>query len=481
MSRFKTFLYRLRDLALINLGLLVFAVGSYYVVREARDPNGPPVTVSAGRATGQRHQIAETLAAEARRNGQKVTVRETAGSEDALDRVDNRNLDVALIQGGLGLGGRENVRQVAALHIEPLHLLVKEELFGDASRNLAALKGRVVNLSETGSGTHTLATEVLRFAGLIRPTGEADVRVTTLGYAALTAETDRARLPDAAFMVTSLPSPVARHLVTAHNYRVVPLDFGEAFSLDVLARLGAEPAKGHRVEKSYVYDTVIPAYTYGVEPPVPAQPVRTLGTRLLVVAHKSTDARSIEKLLDTVLNTPFVQVSRPPLSPKLLDLPPEFELHAGAVAYQERRKPLITADVIDYSEKVVAIAATLVGGVWFLGKGLTHLAARRRQKRFRRYLLAVAKIEQQALELEQRAKLDLKKLLLLQGWLNDLKNEAINKFASGELQGEQLIAGFLTLVNDTRGYVARLILHQRDNLEERAKEQNKTIDDVWLS
>src|SRR5262245_37016418 len=232
-----------RDWSAAMLGLAVLAVGIRFLAQPTHGKNRA-LTLTAGQASGQRSLIAELLAEEARRNGLEARVQETAGSEAALDQVNEGKLDVALVQGGLGLGNRANIRQVGALHVEPLHLLVKKEHFDKVSENLAALKGKVVNLSEPGSGTYTLALEVLQFAGL-QPS--KDFTPSTLGYKALLAESDRAKLPDAAFMVQSLPSPVARHLVTRKDYRIVPLSFAEAFSLDALNRK-AEPS---RVEKAY--------------------------------------------------------------------------------------------------------------------------------------------------------------------------------------------------------------------------------------
>src|SRR5262245_24456842 len=250
----------LRDWAVVTLGLTAIGVAVYFIAR----PPGQKeyrLTITAGRASGQRHEIAEIMAREARRAGLDARVQETAGSEEALDQVNEGKLQVALVQGGLGVGSRGNIRQVAALYVEPLHLLVKSELFPAVSKNLAALKGRVVNLSEPGSGTHTLSLEVLRFAGLTPGDGNrpGDFTASTLGYKALLSQTNRDKLPDAVFMVQSLPSPVARHLITRRDFRIVPLTFAEAFSLDALSKLGEKSGADAKatVEKSYVYDTVI--------------------------------------------------------------------------------------------------------------------------------------------------------------------------------------------------------------------------------
>src|SRR5262249_9716725 len=183
---------------------------------------------------------------------------------------DRHAVDVALVQGGLQRNGWTHVRQVATLHIEPLHLLVKKELFEKVSAHLGALEGKTVNLSEAGSGTHALAMEVLAFVGLRPRTsgrGRGYVPVE-LSRQQLFAVKDTARLPDAFFLVSSLPSPTVRFLVSRHGYRLVRLPFGEAFALGALA--SPEPAsrervQGPHVDKGHVFTVSVPPFTYGAE------------------------------------------------------------------------------------------------------------------------------------------------------------------------------------------------------------------------
>src|SRR5262245_5540319 len=193
--------------ALSALGLALFAY--YHAPRQGRHE----FRMTAGDAHGTRHQIAQALRGNAHSRGLQLEIEETAGSEAALDRVNAHSLDVALVQGGLRVEDRPDIRQVATLQIEPLHLLVKKELADLVSANMTALDGKKVNLGSVGSGTHSLATEVLAFAGL-RPhqPGHAGGYVAmTLGRQQLAAEKDRNQLPDAVFLVSSLPSETARY------------------------------------------------------------------------------------------------------------------------------------------------------------------------------------------------------------------------------------------------------------------------------
>src|SRR5262249_16284633 len=170
-------------------------------------------------------------------------------------------------------------------------LLVKKELYDKVSAHLAALDGKTVNLSEAGSGTHDLAVEVLAFVGL-HPRGGGRARghiPMALSRQQMFAAKDPARLPAAYFLVSSLPGPTVKYLVEQHGYRLVRLPFGEAFALGALTTPeGTSPKRDHgpRVDKGHIFPVSIPAFTYGVDPPVPSAALPTLGARLLLVAHQ---------------------------------------------------------------------------------------------------------------------------------------------------------------------------------------------------
>src|SRR6185369_14539443 len=82
--------------------------------------------LAAGDPRGRRAEIARALADEAQRHGLDVVIVDTSGSEDSIARVERREVDVALVQGGLE--GNEDVREIAPLVLEPLHVMVRESL-----------------------------------------------------------------------------------------------------------------------------------------------------------------------------------------------------------------------------------------------------------------------------------------------------------------------------------------------------------------
>ena len=259
-------------------------------------------------------------------------------------------------------------------------------------------------------------------------------------------------MPDAVFTVSTLPSPIARHLVTKHHYRLASLPFCEAFALGALDEDHARPyTSGHteaRIDRRRVYDAMIPAFAYEIEPGVPPEPIHTLGTRVLLVARKDLSATTIRRLLDVVFNSPFSQVLQPPIDARLLDSPPELLWHDGTIEFIRRSSPVIAGDVIDLVEKEVSIIGVVAGGLFCLIQGLRRRFRRHRERSFEAYILQVASVERRALELSREPALNLAELLHLQDDLAQIKGVALEQFARGKLDGEELMSGFLVHASD---------------------------------
>jgi TRAP-type uncharacterized transport system substrate-binding protein len=454
------------------------------------------LSITGGSASGLRSLIARRLQVEARKQGLSLQLQETGGSKEALEQVERGSIHMALVQGGIEPMPYPHVRQVAALHVEPLHLVVKPSLYRPVFENLANLRGKTVNVNSPASGTHDLAIDVLQFAGL-RPRhrdlpgtaagtdySEGDYELSMASYSELEAQIDRADLPDAVFTVSDLPSPIVRQLVAKRGYQLVSLPFGEAFFLDAFEdrsrNLSHSPnGKKDKVDRLRIYPVMIPAFTYGIEPPSPPAPLATFGPRLLLVAHESTPNKAVRAVLEAVFSRSFSQDFRPPLDPSLLDLAPEYPWHAGTDEYREFHKPILAGEVIDLMEKATSMAGVIAGALFFLWQWFRQYNRRRRELSFESYMLKVANVEQRALDLELRPILDLKELLGLQIELNRLKNDALSRFAEGKLEGEAVISGFIAHVNDARNHLTRLILHERDNLENRAQTEDRSAEALW--
>jgi TRAP-type uncharacterized transport system substrate-binding protein len=423
------------------------------------------LTMTAGNLLNTRSELAEVLRDEAAPRGVTLEIHGSIGSEEALDWVNTRKVDLALVQGGLSSAGRPNVRQVAALQVEPLHLLVKQELYEEVSARLTALGGKTINTGEVGSGTHALAVKVLEFAGL-RPRADdpkGGYIPMPMSREEMFAVEDVARLPAAVFIVSSLPSRAVRLLVTRHGYRLVPLRFGEAFALEALESEGrhAQPANAEDIDYGRTFATTIPAFTYSVEPPVPAEPLPSLGNRLLLVAHKDVPPQAALQLIEAIYSSQFARVVRPPLDDRLMEMPPEFAWHAGTLQYQQRNMPLLPGAVMDSAHKALLVIGAALSGLVVVWRWFKLRAESRRGAEFKPYFRQVTRVEERALEVERGSPQDLRALLALQGELTRLKSQALDQFTEGELEGGELMTAFLAQVADTRDYLTRLIAFGR--------------------
>src|SRR3954452_20587279 len=106
-----------------------------------------------------RQVLARRIAAEARKRGLEIDLSSQAyPSLEELKLVNARNtIDIALVPEGVGRPDQfPNVRQVAALRICPLHMMVRSELYEAVTRSLAALRGKRINCGAPSSEMRVL-------------------------------------------------------------------------------------------------------------------------------------------------------------------------------------------------------------------------------------------------------------------------------------------------------------------------------------
>ena len=202
-----------------------------------------------------------------------------------------------------------NVRQVAAFGVDPLHLLVRRELLNGGPPTLEMLRGRRVSLGETGTNGAMLAESLMCFAGLRPATADRpgdfqaehlrdrDLHLMLASIRRASPENRAsfaAILPDAVFQVDTLPAPVVDELVRVAGYQLVPLPYATALHLD--NRRDHGHAHGE-LENSRLESVTIPAYAYGINPPVPAANCETVGLQLLLIANKKTSPTAVLRIL----------------------------------------------------------------------------------------------------------------------------------------------------------------------------------------
>jgi TRAP-type uncharacterized transport system substrate-binding protein len=453
-------------MAILGAVLVVAITGCLFAVLALLRPSAPRThKVYMTTDTMQRTVV---LAKEIRAEGARhhldiVLTAKEYGTLSALEEVDSPSENkLALVIGGVTTRDYPHVRAVTSVAKDHLHLLVKREFAG---KGIAGLRGKRIALGPPTTASYHVVRDVLHFVDLL-PTIETrsggysidpmtlEEGVRELARIASLEEPARAeaiaRLPDAVMFLAPLPSPLARQLVTGFGYKLVPLPFAEAYELD---RLNPRSAEGVRIDRSMVTPGVIPAYTYGSDPPEPAKEYPTICVPLILVAQEDVDPEAVFFLLETIYDSPLTNAIRPPA---LKEQVHAFPRHRGTERYLHRNDPLLTPEVASKFGR-------LAGGIGYFLWGLVAVYGflrLRKLKRFGSYYREIRQIELIAsgLEDDPAAPIDVPSLRAhLEGRLAALKCKALKDFAEGGLKGEGLMMGIIALIHETRESLAGMV------------------------
>jgi TRAP-type uncharacterized transport system substrate-binding protein len=446
------FLLSLVGLALVILGILALAHGSSSTKRNLRITSGTEVEVREKmvqyliQKTAERNLILEDVASQ--------------GSLDALRKVERGEVDLALVPAGLHLHPESPVREVAAVDLERLHLLVRAEHFPAVNADLKTLRDKTVFLNYPQSGTYLLSKLVLARVGLqpLSPGAKSSsdrVVICPLSSHEILAMLDamksanqerrqqmRTQLPDACFLVASLPSRLAWRLINEADYRLVPLPFARA-----LAMISIEEATSDsgQIDQVYIQPAEIPEFTYSISPAVPPSGCPTLGIRTLLVAHHNVPDDVILRILPFLYEGTIPGLYRPPAPQEVV---PEYPFHSGTIRYRDRNKPIVRSEVVNVFRSIFSVVGPVVG----LVLTLYGYYKWRQLLRFTRYFREIIhldlvakglKTDRQAPEnREERNK-------YLQEKLTHLQRQAIADFCDNYFRGEAIVLNLLALLTET--------------------------------
>jgi TRAP-type uncharacterized transport system substrate-binding protein len=464
----------------LGVGGIALALG---IALHEPERSSRPLTLTAGPAGTSRAWVAGELATAAAAHGLVLRVVEATDTDDELRQVEAGAIDLALVSGAYTTPQHQHVREVTPLYVEALHLLVRKELWpGVALGGFDFLRGRRVAVGAAGSANAALARSALAFAGL-QPRSEAGggdfdaIEVDAAEVWARFARGERAALPDAIFVLATVPSLRAAPLLRDAEFALVPLPFAKAFRLSWLGSDHTGP--DDPIDRNAVVDSVIPPYTYGVAPPTPAEALHTLGTQLLLVAHDGVPRDSVELLLEAIFHSRFARGVYPTLEQPSLTTPTRLRHHLGTRDFLARYQPFVTGEKIDELNNSLSIVGAVAGSLLFFWQWRRQRRQEALDEAVGHYLIRVAGIERRMAAQELSATLELEPLVALRREVIELKSEVLERFTGGELGGYATMAGLLVPINAARDQIGELILHVRENLEQRADAEGRSAGALW--
>ena len=226
-------------------------------------------------------------------------------------------------------------------------------------------------------------------------------------------------------------------------------------------------------------DIVIPRFAYGAEPAIPAAPLHTVGTRLVLVGNVQTSATAVEAVLDAVFGSRFAHVSVPPLDESILAGADRLPWHPATLAYRHRDQPVLTNSRVSGLSSTLSVLGALLASALFLHRWWRQRKQAAREETFVSCVVRVASIERRVAQLELGVTLELEPLVALQRELLELKAEVLARFVAGEFGDDVALSELLAPINGVRDHLASLFLHLRDRLEDQAEAEGRTAQAVW--
>lgn len=227
MSRIRKFTqFSFRDLV-ATAGPTIFLIGAlcalaYFIV----DPAPPRhVTLATGQENSAYEAFGKKYAAALAKDGIKVTLTRSLGSQDNLQHLKEGKVDVAFVQSGStneAEAQRKGLVSLGSLFTEPVWLFMREPV---AVTQLSQLKGLKINLGPEGTGIPKLFRQVLSLNG-VEP---ADLTIGALENTPATVELLEGRIDGLVF--SSGPDALlVQMLLQTPGIKLFNFDQAEAYS-----------------------------------------------------------------------------------------------------------------------------------------------------------------------------------------------------------------------------------------------------------
>lgn len=264
------------QLAIYGPALLLVIVAFVLAFQFIKPAPPDRVVMATGSPEGAYHLFAQRYAQYLAREGIELVLRPTAGSVENLKLLQQGDVSLALVQGGVDEGGGVSpLLSLGSLYYEPLWLFHRADVQIDSLRDLA---GRPVAVGPKGSGTRALVGRLLRDNRV-----DDEALWQGLGGQAAVEALQRGEV-DAVFLVISAQSELLAGLL--RDPQVTLFDFARA---DAYTR-----------RYRFLNSLELPEGVVDLAENIPPHPVRLLAPTANLVSHPDLHPAVVDLMLQAV-------------------------------------------------------------------------------------------------------------------------------------------------------------------------------------
>ncbi|MEO1394524.1 MAG: TAXI family TRAP transporter solute-binding subunit [Cyanobacteria bacterium J06634_5] len=328
--------------ALIGLSVTAAAVCVLLLVRSREKVQ--VIKLATGGNTGEYYAFGEAIAEVTQKHTPNIQIQvvEAPGSQQNMDDVNTRKVDLALVQSDTPV--QPSVRAIAQLYPELFHLIANDTA---NITSMADLKGKRIALMPAGSGSYELFWPLAAHYGLYEKDFSATPMSAKAAHEALLAEE-----VDALFRIIGLGNLAVGELLQTSKFELVPIQ-----------QIGAL-----QLTQPYLESTVIPQGSYNGSLPIPQQDLPVIAVSALLVANEKVDPEIIKAITKVLyehrnelitVNPRAASIQSPEASQNL-----GFPLHEGAKAYYAQDNPPFFVQYAETMGLLLSLSILTFSGVW---------------------------------------------------------------------------------------------------------------------
>jgi len=370
--------------------------------------------ISGGESGGNYDAVAQVIAKSLEKTkGWKVKTLESSGSGGNLRKLREGKVDLCLVQHDFP--GDANVRTLATLYEEALHLVIR-----DGNLSLTDLADKKISLGSSGGGTEALAKATLNHLGIFEGENTWMNEGLKEGLANL-----RSGKTDVVCVVTGIGNPLLGKALAEGDLKLLPL--------------GEEPAAGLAFSYPFVEEVTIPAAAYSVGPGkgVPAKSLPSVGVKVILACSKTLPENDALELVTTLFDNQASLAKAEALMARMAepkeDLALQFPTHEGARQHYQRDAPTFLQNWSEPMAFVISILAI----AWGLGVTLREFIAQRHKDRLDDYFKQVDALTTELVEGANK-----KRCLEISQELHAIRRETIDKLVTEKLDSDDFFVIF---------------------------------------